>query len=393
MLSLPTLVSLLLLAVPNAVLATPCVSFDADFNLLAFGFDGKDWNAGQQDSWTSGSATDITASGRPPFDGNSTTCYLAQFFNAVYFINADKANPSNVHIYDAGAKSWSTQSVNVGTFDVFSFDTILDHDTNVFYAVSHNEVFFLDMGNLKTANATALDWNDVQAAPFPSDYKPIMGLAQNHVHFLNVPDIPAGSADIFVIHFSLFQPAPQAYPLSDGSAIPNSHGLTASFFQAEGVQQEFAFIPDDGSLTYVINVETNTTKTIAGPTTKDANAQYAASITALVQLDSTGALSFIPYKQGDDSANGAATWSAISKVAAVAPPTSSGASGSSASAGASGTATGSASKSTGSAGSKSGTATGAAAATGTDGANGALTNAVSFGAVAGAVMALFAALQ
>lgn len=54
MLSLPTLVSLLLLAVPNAVLATPCVSFDADFNLLAFGFDGKDWNAGQQDSWTSG---------------------------------------------------------------------------------------------------------------------------------------------------------------------------------------------------------------------------------------------------------------------------------------------------------------------------------------------------
>lgn len=105
-----------------------------------------------------------------------------------------------MHIYDAGAKSWSTQSVNVGTFDVFSFDTILDHDTNVFYAVSHNEVFFLDMGNLKTANATALDWNDVQAAPFPADYKPIMGLAQNHVHFLNVPDISAGSADIFVIH-------------------------------------------------------------------------------------------------------------------------------------------------------------------------------------------------
>ncbi len=192
---------------------------------------------------------------------------------------------------------------------------------------------------------------------------------------------------------SPFQPAPQAYPLSDGSAIPNTHGLTASFFQSEGVQQEFAFIPDDGSLTYVINVETNTTKTIAGPTTKDANAQYAASITALVQLDSTGALSFIPYKQGDDSANGAATWSAISKVAAVAPPASSGASGSSASAGASGTASGSASKATGSASSKSGTATGAAAATGTDGANGALTNAVSFGAVAGAVMALFAALQ
>ena len=54
MFSIPTFVSLLLLAVPKAVYADPCVTFDVDFNLLAFGFGGKDWNAGQQDTWTTG---------------------------------------------------------------------------------------------------------------------------------------------------------------------------------------------------------------------------------------------------------------------------------------------------------------------------------------------------
>ena len=46
------------------------------------------------------------------------------------------------------------------------------------------------------------------------------------------------------------QPAPQSF-----GNFPTTHGKTASFFLDEGVQQEFAFIPDDGSATYVINVE------------------------------------------------------------------------------------------------------------------------------------------
>ena len=46
------------------------------------------------------------------------------------------------------------------------------------------------------------------------------------------------------------QPAPQ--PMG---TFPTSHGKTASFFLTTGVQQEFAFIPDDGSATYVVNVE------------------------------------------------------------------------------------------------------------------------------------------
>jgi hypothetical protein len=67
-------------------------------------------------------------------------------------------------------------------------------------ALSHGELFHLDMGLLKAANSSALQWVDVEKAPYSSDYEPVMALAQNHVFFLNVPGVPAGSADIYVIH-------------------------------------------------------------------------------------------------------------------------------------------------------------------------------------------------
>jgi len=306
-------------------LAKPCIIFDSNFNLYALGLDGKDWNANTQDTWSSHSgASDITTSGRPPFDG-PTTCYLSQFTNAIYVLGADTANPSSVYIYDAATKSWSAQSVTTGAFSPSSFDAILDHDTNVFYALSTGDLFFLDMGQLTSANSSALSWVDVGKAGFTTDgYQTVMALAQNHIHFLNVPGVPAGDADIFVIHYSYFQPQPQAYPLPNGSAFPATHGQATSFFQATGVQQEFAFIPDDGSATYVINVETNTTAALAGPTIKDANATYAAGITSLVQLDSTGAVSYLPYQQNDASANQVASWSTVASLAEVAPTSSSG---------------------------------------------------------------------
>ncbi|TBU59326.1 hypothetical protein BD310DRAFT_420351 [Dichomitus squalens] len=393
MFSVPTLVSLLLLAVPHVVYADPCVAFDAEFNLLAFGLNGKDWNAGQQSSWGSGSATDITASGRPPFDGTGTTCYLAQFFNAIYVLNGDKSNPSDVHIYDAAAKSWTTQKTNTNNFDLTNFAAILDHDTNVFYALSKGDLWFLDMSSLKAATSSVLPWTNAETSPYGSDYQPTMALAQNHVHFIGTPGTPAGSAEIFVIHFSFFQPQAQAY---SGPQFPATHGQTTSFFQSEGVQQEFAFIPDDFSNVYVINVESNTTTTLAAPPSKDTNARYASSITALVQLDSTGAVSFVPYKQGDASTNSAATWSSVAPIAAVA-----GTSSGSSSAAASGTSTGSSGSKTSATGSGapagtrlSGTAsaTGASAST-TGTSNGAMSNAVSFGAIAGVMLAVLAYLH
>ncbi|KAG6879845.1 hypothetical protein C0992_010803 [Termitomyces sp. T32_za158] len=213
------------------------------------------------------------------------------FTNAIYVLNADASSPSSIHIYDATAKSWSTQAVNTGSFDPASFTAILDHDTNVFYALSKGEIFNLDMQLLKAGNSTPLPWNDVQSSGFSTDYQPVMALAQNHIHFLDVPGVDAGSAKIFV-------------------------------------QQEFAFIPDDGSATYVINVETNTTKTLPGPSIKDSLAKYFASSDSLVQLSASGSVSFLPYSANSTSVSPSPSWSAVSKlpVASSSSSTSSGAS-------------------------------------------------------------------
>ncbi|KAF8181611.1 hypothetical protein BJ912DRAFT_608465 [Pholiota molesta] len=300
-----------------------CVSFDINWNLLAFGFNGKDYNAGTQDTWTTSTApTDITAQGRPPFNSANTTCFLSEFTNAIYVLNADSANPSSIYIYDATAKSWSTQAVTTGTFDPTNYATILDHDTNVFYAYSNGNIFSLDMALLKAANSTPIPWNDVQSPDLSvgtdiaatqtpgantQGYQPTIALAQNHVHFFGVPGLPAGSLKIFVIHFSFMQPAPQSY-----GNFPTSHGKTASFFLTEGVQQEFAFIPDDGSATYVINVETNTTKTLTGPPQQDPLASYYASTSALVQLTSSGQVAFLAYNPNTTTSGG--TWTTITSL-------------------------------------------------------------------------------
>ncbi|KZT34087.1 hypothetical protein SISSUDRAFT_992301 [Sistotremastrum suecicum HHB10207 ss-3] len=301
---------------------SPCLAFDSDFNLLAFGFGGKDFNLGPQSTWNgNGAVTDITTTGRPPFDGANTTCYLAQFFSAIYVINGDASNPDNVGIYDATAKSWTTQQISTSNtggssnFDLTSFDAILDHDTNVFYALSHGALYNLDFSALKTtATSSSIPWLAVSNPPFTTDgYDPVMALAQNHIHFLNVPGAQPGTADIFVIHFSFFQPTPQAYPINGSSNnFPETHGQVASFFQpsGQGVQQEFAFIPADASATYVINVESNTTAQLAGPSDKSASTFYA-SVNALVQLTSDEKLFFLPYTQGDASTNAAAQWTSI----------------------------------------------------------------------------------
>ena len=47
-------------------------------------------------------------------------------------VNADNSNPSDIYLYDAAAKSWSDQKVNLAGLDPSSMVSILDHDTNVF---------------------------------------------------------------------------------------------------------------------------------------------------------------------------------------------------------------------------------------------------------------------
>lgn len=74
------------------------------------------------------------------------------------------------------------------------------------------------MALLTSANATAIPWNAVQQPDLSNDasgsitpgantagYQPVIALAQNHVHFMNVPGLQPGSAKIFVIH-CMYQP-------------------------------------------------------------------------------------------------------------------------------------------------------------------------------------------
>ncbi|KAJ6466921.1 hypothetical protein C8R45DRAFT_1020462 [Mycena sanguinolenta] len=375
------LVTLLsLFAAPAALAGSSCIAFDSNWDLLAFGFNGKDYNVGTSDQWASGKPTDITASGRPPFDGTDTKCYLAQFYNAVYVLGADTANPASIYIYDAAAKSWTTQATTPGGFDPTSFEAILDHDTNFFYALSKGDLWALDMGSLNAAQSSALPWTDTGAAEIDTtNYDGVMAIAQNHIFFFGVPGVPAGSAPIYVIHFGFWQEGSQSF----SSNFPDSHGQATSFFVDSsvnaGVQNEAVFIPDDGSATYVINVDTNTTQTLAGPSTVDANARYFASENALVQLAANGALIWLPYNPTDSSANTAAKWSPVTALNSVTNASPGGAGGSSgnSSTGTSGSSTGkSGASSTASGGSSTGSKSGSSANPSSTGSSGATRNIV-----------------
>ena len=59
------------------------------------------------------------------------------------------------------------------------------------------------MSSLKAAQEEPLAWNLVQDLSFPSNYNPVMALAQNHIHFLDVGSDGPGEARIFVIHCKL----------------------------------------------------------------------------------------------------------------------------------------------------------------------------------------------
>ncbi|RFU81979.1 hypothetical protein TARUN_209 [Trichoderma arundinaceum] len=305
----------------SLVLASPCVSFDSNFNLLVFGTSNKDYSAGKLSNWSNGNAvTDITSSnGRPPFNGANTTCYLAQYFNAIYFLNADDSQPDVVHIYNADNRAWSTNQITVPDgFDSTSVNAILDHDTNVFYGLSEGKLYFMRMDELVTATSTPVFWERTTDPNFDvSHYSPVMGLAKNHIHFIDVDQTP-GLARIFVIHYAYWQPEIQPYAAANNKGtFPQTYGHIFSVPNNENVdQKEFAFFPQDSRATYVINVDRNTTQVLAAPPAKDAKALYAASPSSLVQLGSAGDLSFLPYNTNNVAGNTQATWKKIGSIPA-----------------------------------------------------------------------------
>lgn len=95
--------------------------------------------------------------------------------------------------------SWTTTPTY--SVSIISLHTVrLETNRVIPDALSHGNLFSLDMGLLKAANSTPVAWVEDKQSPYPSSYQPVMALAQNHVHFLDVPGVAAGSADIFVIH-------------------------------------------------------------------------------------------------------------------------------------------------------------------------------------------------
>ncbi|KAF7345667.1 hypothetical protein MVEN_01586400 [Mycena venus] len=309
------LITLSLSVASSGVLASSsCIAFDTEWNLLSFGFHGRDFNASTSDTWARGNATDITTAGRPPFNGANTECYLAALVNAIYVFGADVSKPSDVYIYDATAKRWSAQTTSVGTLDLSSFEAILDHDTNVFYALSQGEVYSLFLGSLTTAQSNPIPWENIQAAPpniAARSYDPIMANANNFIYFFGVPNTPAGEAPIYMIHFSFFPPDPVQFE----GGFPDVRGKATSFFVDGTFQQQIAFIPDDGSHTFIIDVKANVTQIMAGPSIIDSAATYFASTGALVQLSSSGNVSWLPFSPSNASANSAAMWMPVQSLA------------------------------------------------------------------------------
>lgn len=156
-------------------------------------------------------------------------------------------------------------------------------------------MFFLDMEQITEGNTTtSLPWVDVGQPSFTvTNYQPVMALAQNHIQFMNVPGSTAGDAYIFVIHcmYQTITEGLAAYELRYRSLVLPTHSSGLPFIKRRSelprltwasngllpinggksssmsirdnpenylsmqVQQEFAFIPDDGSATYVVNVE------------------------------------------------------------------------------------------------------------------------------------------
>jgi len=300
-----------------ATLATakPCVGFDSNWGLYIFGLD-HDVSLGPSSNWNASplGMSNLTRTGRPPFNSNNTQCFFSQFQNALYVINADTTQPSNVHIFSYDTQSWSTQGVSAGGTNPYTLNAILDRDTNVFFALSDSVIYQLDMGNLAASDGGIRNWDAVQAPPFAQNNaypSPVLALAQNHVHFLNTGT--PGQVDIFVIHFAFVQPDPQVFaPLeSGGPAFPSTHGQTASIFQnLPTVQQRFSFIPDDGSATYIFDAIANTTQLIQAPPIKD-TVMIAASPTELVQMTKSGDVYWLPISQDNAQANYGATWSKL----------------------------------------------------------------------------------
>ena len=160
---------------------------------------------------------------------------------------------------------------------------IYDHDTNVMYGLYKGIMYFIRMDGTPATTPFVQS----NAGPLPVSYSEsaTVGFGQNHIYYLNGPGFQPGQTQIFVIHYAYWQPSLQSY----SPVFPQSPGQTVSIpLDSFSVPLVFAYIPDDGSGTYLINVEVgqNTTIKYPAPSVKDPQAQYTATSTSVIQLTS-----------------------------------------------------------------------------------------------------------
>ena len=268
---------------------------------------------------------------------------------------------------------------------------MLDHDTNVIFTLTSGSgasMYQLDLSSVQaSASNSPLAWDAVTAPSFSTDgYTPVAAQASNHINYFGVPGTAAGSADIFIVHFALFQEQAQSYPTANsGTAFPDSAGQAISIPNSgDAPPYQMVFVPNDFSNSYVVTHWTdpgnylttntapmalslvNSTQILPAPTSKDPLAAYAASPESLVQIDSNGDIYYISNAVGSDyTVQSGASWqklsytlSGVSGSGSSSNSTTSASPSGSASAGASGSAT------SGSSASRSATSASGAAASG-----------------------------
>jgi len=300
-------------AVPLATRALPCPAFDTAWNLYAFG-GTTDVNLGQNTTWGSPNPKTLTTTGRPSWTGQYSQCLLSQNQNKLYVLGADSSSLATVYVYDFSASSWSSQAASGSPPDLGNSRSasVLDHDTDVIYTLTTAVgMYQLDVSQ----GQTTFDWQAVENPSFSTTgYTVTAAQAANHINYFGVPNTPAGSADLFVVHFAYFQPTPQAYPtLNNGPAFPDTSGQAFSIPDpTNNVPLQMVFVPNDFSNTNIISHWTdlsnysitsdapfaldliNTTQLLPAPTSHDAAAAYAASAFGdLVQIDAAGNIYYL----------------------------------------------------------------------------------------------------
>ncbi|KAI9346562.1 hypothetical protein BDR26DRAFT_855761 [Obelidium mucronatum] len=304
----------------RTALAAGCTTTDMSGNLYIFGAPYGDINLGAASSdWVSSSQPTspnilTNIANRPAFDTANPICSFAPYVNYITVLNGDSSTGFKaLHVFDVVAKTWTTvRMTGTDLPDPSDTSATVDHDTNVIYAWSRGYIYRVgdadknNLSQLAINKELTLPWIPkpiISPQPFDgTGYKPVFGQGTNHLHFLNAPGLTNGQAWIFVVHYAWWQPEPQTF--GSFKAGPGQTVYIPALDQSKA-PAVFAYIPDDGSATYLIDTITNTTTTIAGFGKSGPTYRYSATSSNIVQLEtSSGNLKVLPVAAGGSVSSG-----------------------------------------------------------------------------------------